>query len=150
MKLTKHFSLEEFVRSNRAAVLGIDNTPSPAIIDNLLRLARFDELVLLELSGAPMMISSGFRCPELNKAIGGAANSAHLDGLANDFTAPAFGTPLEICQRLEQSDLSFDQLIYERSASAIWVHLGIAAENAKPRRQVLTIDNKGTRVGLWG
>ena len=148
--MTEHFTLEEFTRSDTARILSIDNTPTPGVVANLRRLARFNELVRLELNGAAMVISSGYRCPALNRAVGGAANSAHLDGLANDFTAPAFGTPMEICQKLDKSYLQFDQLIYERAGSAIWVHLGIAAEGAMPRRQVLTIDGKGTRGGLWG
>ncbi|MGZ9711935.1 D-Ala-D-Ala carboxypeptidase family metallohydrolase [Glaciimonas sp. GNP009] len=147
--LTEHFTLTEFVRSDTARTLGIDNTPPPAIAVNLRRLAKFDELVRLELGGAEMRISSGFRCTALNRAVGGARNSAHLDGLANDFTAPGFGTPMAICRKLEHSYLQFDQLIYERAGSAIWVHLGIAAEGVTPRRQVLTIDYKGTRAGLW-
>jgi hypothetical protein len=147
--LTEHFTLEEFTRSDRARVLGIVNTPTPAIVANLRRLAKFAELVRSELGGAAMMISSGYRCPALNRAVGGAANSAHLDGLAIDFTAPAFGTPMAVCQALNKSSLQFDQLIYERSGSAIWVHLGIATEGKAPRRQVLTIDSRGTRVGLW-
>jgi hypothetical protein len=147
--ITEHFTLEEFTGSDKARILGIVNTPAPAVVANLRRLARFNELVRLELGGAAMVISSGYRCPALNRAVGGAGNSAHLDGLANDFTAPAFGTPMAICQKIEKSYLQFDQLIYERSGSAIWVHLGIAAEGIKPRRQVLTIDSKGTRVGLW-
>ena len=129
--LTGHFTLEEFVRSDTARILGIANTPTPAIVANLRRLALFDELVRLELGGAPMAISSGYRCPALNRAVGGAGNSAHLVGLANDFTAPAFGTPLAICRQLAQSTLPFDQLIYERAGSAVWVHLGIAAEASR-------------------
>jgi hypothetical protein len=148
-KLTEHFTLAELTRSSKATQLSINNTPTPDVIANLRRLARFNEQVRVELGGAAMVISSGYRCPALNRAVGGANNSAHLAGLANDFTAPTFGTPMEICRQLEKSYLSFDQLIYERSASAVWVHLGIAAEGAKPRRQVLTIDSKGTRVGLW-
>jgi len=147
--LSAHFTLEEFIRSDKARILGIDNSPAPSIIANLRRLAQFDEQVRLELRGAAMLISSGYRCPALNRAVGGAGNSAHLDGLANDFSAPAFGTPMEICQQLEKSLLQFDQLIYERAGAAVWVHLGIAAEGVKPRRQVLTIDSRGTRVGLW-
>lgn len=147
--VTEHFTLEEFTRSDKAKLLGIVNTPAPAIVANLRRLARFNELVRLELGGAAMTISSGYRCPALNRAVGGAANSAHLDGLACDFTAPTFGTPLAICQALEKSYLQFDQLIVERVGGATWVHLGIAAEGKTPRRQVLTIDSRGTRIGLW-
>jgi zinc D-Ala-D-Ala carboxypeptidase len=147
--LTEHFTLQEFIRSDKARSLSIDNTPAPAIVANLRRLAKFNELVRLELGGAAMVISSGYRCQSLNRAVGGAGNSAHLEGLACDFTAPAFGTPMEICQALEKSYLQFDQLIYERVGGAVWVHLGIAAEGKTPRRQVLTIDSRGTRVGLW-
>ncbi len=147
--LTEHFTLEEFTRSDKARVLSIDNTPTPAIIANLRRLAKFNELVRLELGGAPMGISSGYRCPALNRVVGGDSNSAHLVGLANDFKAPTFGTPMEICRHLEKSYLQFDQLIYERISGAVWVHLGIAAEGKAPRRQVLTIDSRGTRFGLW-
>ncbi|QRX82312.1 D-Ala-D-Ala carboxypeptidase family metallohydrolase [Glaciimonas sp. PAMC28666] len=147
--LTQHFTLQEFIYSNTARILGINNAPTPIIIGNLRRLARFDELVRLELGGVGMTISSGYRCPALNRAVGGAHNSSHLTGLANDFIAPAFGTPMAICRKLDQSYLQFDQLIYERTGSAVWVHLSIAAEDTKPRRQVLTIDRQGTRVGLW-
>ncbi|MEO6934865.1 MAG: D-Ala-D-Ala carboxypeptidase family metallohydrolase [Collimonas sp.] len=147
--LTEHFTLEEFTRSDKARSLSIDNRPAPAIVANLRRLAKFNELVRLELGGAAMVISSGYRCQALNRAVGSAGNSAHLDGLACDFTAPAFGVPMEICQALDKSYLQFDQLIYERVGGAVWVHLGIAVEGKTPRRQVLTIDNRGTRIGLW-
>ena len=147
--LTEHFTLQEFTRSDKARSLSIDNTPAPAIVANLRRLAKFNELVRLELGGTAMVISSGYRCQSLNRAVGGAGNSAHLDGLACDLTAPVFGTPMEICQALEKSYLQFDQLIYERVGGAVWVHLGIAVEGKTPRRQVLTIDSRGTRVGLW-
>lgn len=147
-RLTKHFTLEEFTCSATASARGIDNTPPEPIIRNLTRLAQFNEEVRAVLGGVPMAISSGYRCEQLNKAVGGSKNSAHLDGLANDFTAPAFGTPLEVCQALDKSPLDFDQLIYEHSAAAVWVHLGIAKEGTKPRRQVLTIDHNGTRYGL--
>jgi hypothetical protein len=147
--LTEHFTLQEFTRSDKARSLSIDNTPAPAIVANLRRLAKFNELVRLELGGAAMVISSGYRCQSLNRAVGGAGNSAHMEGLACDFTAPAFGAPMAICQALEKSYLQFDQLIYERVGGAVWVHLGIAVEGKTPRRQVLTIDSRGTRVGLW-
>ena len=147
--LTAHFTLEELVHSDTARILGITNTPTPSILANLRRLAQFNEMVRLALGGAAMTISSGYRCPALNRAVGGAGNSAHLHGLANDFIAPTFGTPLAICKTLEKSYLEFDQLIYERAGGAVWVHLAIAVEGAQPRRQLLTVDNKGTRMGLW-
>jgi hypothetical protein len=107
------------------------------------------EQVRTELGQVPILISSGYRCPALNKAVGGATQSAHVAGRAVDFTAPRFGTPLIICQHLAKSTLPFDQLIYENTHGITWVHLGIAEEKVAPRRQVLTIDRHGTRGGLW-
>jgi len=148
-KLSPHFTLNEFIRSATADVRHINNRAPPDVLKNLKLLAFFCEQVRTELGGVPMIISSGYRSPELNKAVGGVTKSSHLLGLACDFTAPCFGSPYEICQKLANSTLAFDQLILECSVRAKWVHLGIAAKNETPRRQVLTINSKGTRVGLW-
>ncbi|MEB0233348.1 D-Ala-D-Ala carboxypeptidase family metallohydrolase, partial [Undibacterium sp. 10I3] len=88
---------------------------------NLRRLAEFFEQVRHALGDVPVLISSGYRCPRLNQLVGGQPDSAHLQGLAADFKAPAYGTPCEICQHLVGSALPFDQLILERIAPAIWV-----------------------------
>lgn len=149
MKLSPNFTLEEFTRSNKATKLKIINTPPSTVVNELARLAQFDEQVRNHLGGAPMTISSGYRCPSLNKAVGGVANSDHLSGRANDFIAPKFGTPFAICKKLKETNLPFDQLIYERSGTAVWVHISISEVGKTPRRQVLTIDSQGTRIGLW-
>lgn len=147
-QLSPHFTLSEFIRSATADKRGIDNVPPSAVLTNLKHLAHCCEQVRNELDDAPMIVSSGYRCPALNAAVGGSKNSRHLMGLACDFTAPAFGSPLAICQKLIASDITFDQLILEYSANANWVHFGIAPTEQTPRRQVLTINNKGTRMGL--
>lgn len=133
-KLTDHFSLAEMTASETAARKGIDNTPSPAIIKNLTRTAQLLERVRVLLGSKPILVSSGYRSPTLNAAVGGSKSSAHIQGLAADFICPGFGTPLEICQRLESLGVEFDQLIQEGT----WVHIGLAAEGVKSRRQVLT------------
>lgn len=138
-QLTPHFTLNELIRSATAARLGIDNTPCAAVLIQLQRLADMIELVRRELGHVPILISSGYRCAALNKAVGGATNSAHMTGCAVDFTAPAFGPPKHIFQRLAKSTLPFDQLIDENNHGSAWVHMGIAAEKAIPRRQLLTI-----------
>lgn len=147
--LTPHVTLEELIHSTTAHRLGIDNAPSASVLIQLKRLAAMIELVRAELGHVPILISSGYRCPALNKAVGGAKQSAHVAGRAVDFTAPRFGTPFLICQRIAQSALPFDQLIVENKNGTTWVHLGIAEEKSTPRRQVLTIDRHGTRTGLW-
>lgn len=135
MKLTPHFTLEELVASQTAARRGIDNTPGPDVLKNLGILAEGLERARA-LLGAPMLISSGYRCPALNTAVGGARNSAHKSGLAADFIAPGYGTPIQVCRLLEvhAAEIGFDQLIQEGT----WVHIGFPAPNAAPRREVLT------------
>ena len=93
-----------------------------------------------------MTITSGYRCPELNAAVGGASNSAHLFGCAADFVCTA-ATPLDICRAIEPYlvELQIDQLIHENES---WVHVGRAPAGAQPRYECLTIDGGHTVVGI--
>ena len=141
MNLTPHFTLEELTASQSAARLGLDNTPPPEMVDALKRTAQLLEEVRA-LLGKPVLVSSGYRAPAVNRAVGGAANSAHMLGCAADFSCPAFGSPLDICRAIARSGIAFDQVIHEFRA---WVHIAWAPQ---PRRQVLTIDGAGTRYGL--
>ena len=138
--LSEHFTLEELTFSQVAARQGIDNTPPPEIVQNLKRVAAVLEEVRSLLGGKVIHINSGYRGPALNAIIGGSKTSAHMTGLAADFIAPAFGSVLEIAKAIEVSGIVFDQLIHEYGT---WVHIGLAANGAKPRRQKLTIF-KGT------
>lgn len=136
--LTEHFSLEEMVVSRRAAVLGIDNMPNAGIRANLLRTAYVLEHARA-LLGAPIVVTSGYRCPALNLATPGSAkNSAHMFGLAADVIAPGFGPAVMVAERLA-GDRAFmanvDQLIFEFAA---WVHIGLAPLGSPCRSQVLT------------
>lgn len=133
-KLTDHFTLGELTASEIAARRDIDNTPTAAIVKNLERTAQTLERVRVLLGSKPILVSSGYRSPALNTVVGGAKTSAHMQGLAADFTCPGFGSPLAICERLAASGLDFDQLIQEGT----WVHIGLAVEGQKPRRQILT------------
>jgi zinc D-Ala-D-Ala carboxypeptidase len=138
--LSEHFTLEELILSQTAARKGIDNTPSATTVQRLRKLAGALEEVRSLLGGVPVLVSSGYRCPELNEAVGGAKNSAHMDGLAADFTAPAFGTVMQVAREIAASDIGYDQLIHEYGA---WVHIGLAKDGVEPRRQKLSIF-KGT------
>lgn len=132
--LSDHFTLAEFLRSEKADALGIDNTPPPDIEQALVWIAANMESVRA-LLGVPLHISSGYRCPALNAAVGSKPTSAHMKGLAADFEAPQYGTPLEICEAIESSTIPFDQLIWEHT----WVHIGWVPLGDTPRRQVLTL-----------
>lgn len=144
-QLTPNFSLRELIHSDTADARGIDNMPPVPVLANLQRLAGVLERVRAVL-GVPIIISSGYRSPDLNRAVGGVANSVHMSGLAADITAPAFGTPLQVAQAIQAAaGIEFDQLIHEYGR---WVHIGLSEGPA--RRQLLTYDNasKSPRVGL--
>ena len=120
-KLTEHFTLEELTLSQTATRKGINNEPSEAVKRNLQVLANNLERVRAILL-CPLHISSGYRCFELNKAIGGSGKSAHMDGYAADFTAPSFGNPEAIVRQLKRSGIKCDQCIMEGT----WVHISFA------------------------
>ncbi|MDX1982051.1 MAG: D-Ala-D-Ala carboxypeptidase family metallohydrolase [Bryobacteraceae bacterium] len=136
-KLSEHFTLEEMILSQTAAREGIDNTPTPEVIKNLrITVATLEEI--RDLLGVPVLVSSGYRSPALNKAVKGSKTSAHMQGLAADFTAPGFGTVFQVARKIAASGISYDQLIYEFDS---WVHVGLRV--GEPRRQNLSIF-KGT------
>lgn len=146
-QLTKNFTLEEFTLSQTAARMGLDNTPTGQELDNCHSTARTLERVRALLGHKPVLISSGYRAPAVNQACGGSPTSAHMYGLAADFTCPGYGTPLAICQRLEPNlvELQIDQLIHEFDG---WVHLAIAGPGEEARCECLTIDENGTNTGF--
>lgn len=144
-QLTAHFSLAEFTASSRARELGIANQPSPAVVERLRRVADRIEAVRTLLGNRSIQINSGYRCLELNRALGSKDNSMHPQGLAVDFVCPGFGSPLDICRAVAASRIGFDQMIHEFGR---WVHLGLSLEGTAERRQQLTIDHGGTHVGL--
>jgi zinc D-Ala-D-Ala carboxypeptidase len=140
MRLSKHFSLEELIKSDTAVRLDIDNTPSEEVMDNLKFLAEKLEDVRVLLRN-PMLVSSGYRSRTLNAHLGSRDTSSHVKGLAVDFISPSFGSPEAIVKAIVESDIQYDQVILEFNR---WVHLSFAKEN--PRLQALIIDKKGVRV----
>lgn len=131
--ITQNFAISEFVLSDTATRLGIDNTPSATIVATLTNILIPAMQQIRDLLGAPVIIKSGYRCPHLNSVVRGSPNSDHLTGHAADFVAPAFGDPLRICRYLlmHADKLQWDQLIFEVG----WVHI---AFNMRQRNQVLT------------
>ena len=134
MRLSPHFTLAELTRTSHRT---IDNTPPADVVLYLRKLC----LVLLEPVRAefgPLWVTSGYRCPELNRAIGGSKTSAHMSGCAADLVPMRGVLTIEIVRWVSQSDLPFDQAIDEHSSTANWVHLGMK-RNGRPRRQCLTM-----------
>jgi zinc D-Ala-D-Ala carboxypeptidase len=136
MKITEHFTLAEAEHSDTAKKNGIDNTIPEHLKPNLIRMCNFMEEVR-SLFNLPIKITSFYRCEELNKLVGGSPNSAHKDCRACDFSVHG-KFPHTIFDALRDSDLQFDQLILESSSSgSIWIHLAIAREGEKPRRNIM-------------
>lgn len=140
--LSPNFTLEELTVSQSAARLGLSNIPDPKALQNLTFTASRLEDVKKVLQGKPILVSSGYRSPAVNKAVGSKAkHSQHMDGEAVDFTAPRFGTPKEIVKAILASKIDFDQIIHEFDS---WVH--ISFKKAGNRKQALVIDKSGTRL----
>lgn len=139
MKLSAHFTLEELTFSQTASRAGIDNSPSADVMANLKGLASFLEVIRQKIN-SPVVVSSGYRSPKLNKRVGGSSTSAHMAGRAADITAPSFGTPRELAELIVALDLEFDQVILEFER---WVHVAISEH---PRHQILTA--KRTQSGV--
>lgn len=135
MKRIKYFSLAEFIHSATAKRLNIDNTPTFEIVDNLNRLADYLDNIREKL-GKPILVSSGYRCPVLNKAVGGVANSQHQKGLAADLVC----ADMAKLESVLRETGGFDQLIKEHRKgfpNSFWFHVSVCARNGKSRNQII-------------
>lgn len=144
MQLSEHFSFEEMIASEVAARKWIDNTPPVSLDLNLRHLCERLEDVRM-LLGAPIFITSGYRSPDLNRAVGGQTNSAHLYGLAADFICPQFGPPRKVCKAIAESQICYEQLILEFGS---WCHFAVETPGRVGRKELLTITHSGTRQGI--
>lgn len=127
-RLTAHFALEELLATQHR---NIDNRAPPEVVATLRTTAARMEQVRRTLGKRVITVSSGYRSPELNRAVGGARTSAHLTGHAVDFNCYGFGAPIDVCRAIAASGLPFDQMIEEGS----WCHLSF---DPRLRRQILT------------
>lgn len=147
MKLSKHFTLAEFCKSQTAIRKNIDNTPTdPRVIDALKALC-VNVLEPIRLQFGPVIINSGYRGSQLNRAIGGATKSQHLTGHAADIEIPGMSN-LKLAKWITKY-LNFDQVILEfwdpaEGPMSGWVHVSYVGPNVN-RRSTLTarkIDGK--------
>jgi zinc D-Ala-D-Ala carboxypeptidase len=126
MFLSKNLSLSEVTKSVTAKRLNIDNTPDEWVTENLRQIAINVFQPLRDAFKCPIYVSSGYRSPELNKALGGSSRSAHMEGRALDLDADVFGgcTNSQIFQYIRKN-LEFDQLIWEfgDENNPDWVHV---------------------------
>lgn len=132
MKLTDNFTLEEMSHSNTAKARGLENKPNPEQIEELRKLCVNLLQPLRDIYGEPMIISSGYRSPIVNKAVGGVANSQHMKGQAADVSVKE---PRKLLATLLSSGLDFDQAILYQDGRNNFLHLSY--NSGKNRKQVL-------------
>ena len=141
MKLTKNFSFEEMYRSDTAQRCGIDNKPqTEEVVENLRALCLEVLQPLRDHLGKPVVVSSGYRCKDLNKKVGGVENSQHLKGEAADIKVRDREELIDV-MRYIMDETDFDQLIREKSGSTEWVHVS-HKRNGNNRRMVLRLARK--------
>ena len=137
MQITEHFTVEEFERSSTADRLGIDNRVPAALIPHLKTLCEVVLETLRAYARKPIVISSGYRCPALNRAVGGASQSQHLRGEAADLHLPSTAEGRTWFSWLIDNT-TFDQLIWEHDGRGThWIHVSCKADPRQNRNQVL-------------
>lgn len=130
-QLSRSFTLEEFEYSDTALEAGINNKADGDAISCMQFLCSETLQPLRDYLDVPLILSSGYRCYDLNRAVGSDANSQHVKGMAADVCSSVM-TTFDISRLLIVSGIPFDQLIYEKR----WVH--ISSKASGNRGQVLT------------
>lgn len=131
MQLTKNFNLNEFIKSDTADRLKIDNTPNEEELDNIKFMAEQLQLVRNAYK-QPIYITSGFRCEELNNAVKGSKTSFHRLGLAVDINQGSRAKNkhlFELIKSLMKVGLLVEELINENNYS--WIHIAFKRDNPK-------------------
>lgn len=138
----QYFTLEELCHSDTAIANHIDNTPSLEIKQRLEKVIEFINPIR-EAWGSPINITSGYRCPELNKKVGGSSTSAHMLGWAVDMQN-AQGSFDKFKKFIAEylKDKKFDQCIIESSNKGIvkWIHLGLYNNMGQQRKMIFNIN----------
>lgn len=132
----KYFSFEEFERSASAQRLNIDNSIPEDLKANVTALADAVLDPLREAWGKPITVNSGYRCAELNRAVGGSPSSQHTKGMAADITTGNRTDNRRLFQLIVDMKLPYDQLINESGFS--WIHVSHRADG-RNRGQILAL-----------
>lgn len=142
--LTPHFSLEELTQTGT----GLQNDPPVEVAGNMLRLANLLEEVRKLLGDYPILVNSGYRSERVNRAVGGARNSAHTEGRAADIVPFA---PLGVhgaFEAIRRSFLAWDKLILENrvGTNTYWIHIQVPRTGERPRREayIAQVTDTGT------
>lgn len=147
MEKKSYFTIEEICRSSVAKQHNINNVPDePEILNNINYLIENLD-ALREAWGASVIVSSGYRCPELNKLVGGSKTSSHQTGFAADIQPKSmddFDKFSAFCREYFKHH-DFDQLILEQVGNSKWIHISFDPKN---RKQFLKTNN-GKQYQIW-
>lgn len=133
MALTKNFTLQELTKSATATRLKIDNAPSQRIIKNLTELATKVLQPIRDKYGKPIIVTSGYRCEQLNKAVGGVTFSQHCQGQAADIKSVSDSVADNkalfdlIVKMIQSGEIVVGQLIDEHNYD--WLHISTPSNN---------------------
>ena len=144
-KLSRNFTLEELCASQTAKAKGIKNQPGTQEIVCLTALTQAVLQPLREWWCKPIVIGSGYRCPALNKAVGGVSNSQHMKGQAVDLFIDGDKAKGQRWFEYIRNHLPFDQLIWEHNSKtgAYWVHVSfVYPDFGKNRHKVIDLLEK--------
>ena len=131
----KYFSIAELTKSETANKRKINNKPTKEVenclnqlIDNILDPLR-------EAYGQPIIVSSGYRCPELNKAVGGVKTSGHLYGYCADLQVKGDLRKFSnfVIEWMKEHQMKWDQIIWEKSGNVTWLHFCWIGKDGKQR-----------------
>lgn len=135
MNQPKYFTLKEMINSNTAKSKGIDNTPTWSVVLNLLELVQNVLDPIREAYKKPITVNSGYRCIELNRAVGSKDNSQHILGLAADITVGSREANKQLFEFIQSNIKEWDQLINENNYQ--WIHISYNKNNN--RKQVISL-----------
>ena len=135
LQLSEHFNLTEFERSSTAQANNIDNSCPSQYIPALSQLCKTILEPLRQHFGEPVIISSGYRCNQLNIKVGGAYASQHTLGEAADIHIPSTKEGHDWLLWIMENTC-FDQLIWEKKGSSRWIHVSCKLDLSKNRQSV--------------
>lgn len=135
-----HFTIFELTRSDTARKKGIDNTPTDEAVRNLTSLVDACLDPLREAYGKPIRVNSGYRCPELNRAVGGSARSSHMEGRAADITGGSSVENQRLWNIMVEKGIPFTKMIAEDRFR--WLHVSYDRSDVA-RRKMLGIRDGG-------
>ena len=146
--ISEHISYKEGVYSITALRLGLNNDPTKAHLTNMELLAEKVFEPLRKHVNGPIKINSFYRGPELNKAIGGSANSQHCKGQAMDIDDVYGYMSNADMYDFIKNNLSFDQMIWEfgNSDNPDWVHVSYVNEEANRNRCLLAYKDENNKT----